>query len=462
MPKERKRRRREDASTVLRDWHDSYLLSKGVPSSSLTKSKTQNFSPPERGVIRIMQWNLLASSLADDGFFVQDIFSDDPEKAQRDAATCASKVKYARKTGANALEIAEENASLAQTSESHKLLIDWTRRWAKMREMISSLNPDIVCMQEVDRMKQAVPDLRRLGYSCSSSESNASYTPPRVALGDGEPTRDAFCQYLASSSLAYIPSVPSTARKKGAQNGDNEADDDGCVIFWRSDSWMMKHIDYLVSKKSEISYSGFVCAHLKNRLDGSYLSVMSGHLSSGQKSKDEAKRVHELESEVVVVKDCGDEARSNIRDYIGTTVQESPIIVCLDANSSPGRLEPKTTWKHLRNIAHVCSVWDEWWEPDGSLKKSGNYPVTTNKMRGPLSGQKQKVGEHACETIDHIFYSSGFVAPKHVFGPIIFTDEVQALHELLPSIPLPSDHYPVVVDLTSVSIQSENGHGSST
>ena len=57
-----------------------------------------------------------------------------------------------------------------------------------------------------------------------------------------------------------------------------------------------------------------------------------------------------------------------------------------------------TVWKTLRSDPRrdqlMGSVWDEYFDANGALIREGELPATTNKMRGPISTQPKKIGEH--------------------------------------------------------------------
>ena len=104
-------------------------------------------------------------------------------------------------------------------------------------------------------------------------------------------------------------------------------------------------------------------------------------------------------------------------------------------------------WQVLRS--RLASVWDAYFDAQGrpAPQHSGAMPVTTNKMRGPLSRQPKKMGEHVFGVVDHIFFSSLFQMTRHVWGPLTFANEEEALRDLLPTPECPSDHTPVMVDM---------------
>ena len=82
-------------------------------------------------------------------------------------------------------------------------------------------------------------------------------------------------------------------------------------------------------------------------------------------------------------------------------IGEVPVLLCLDANSRPDQQgvaeDTLTVWKTLRSDPvrgqSTRSVWDSDFGADGSPKRP-KMPSTTNKMRGALSTQPKKIGEH--------------------------------------------------------------------
>ena len=98
-----------------------------------------------------------------------------------------------------------------------------------------------------------------------------------------------------------------------------------------------------------------------------------------------------------------------------------------------------------------ASVWDGFFDTEGKPKQTHTTlepPVTSNKVRGPLSAQAKKIGAHAYYLIDHIFFDpSFFELEAHAFEPKRFPSGREALEEVQPSLLNPSDHYPVIADL---------------
>lgn len=176
------------------------------------------------------------------------------------------------------------------------------------------------------------------------------------------------------------------------------------------------------------------------------LSIVGTHLSSGDSPQDEEKRL----STQVDVK-CG------LRQLCAEgRAHGEPLVLCLDANSHPQVRAPdgeSSVWRSLR-AAMGASVWDKYFTAKGNFKVEGNFagglepPVSSNKVRGPLSGQAKKIGLHAYYLIDHVYYvPEVFECRQHVLPPQRFVSAERALDQVQPSLSNPSDHYPVVVDL---------------
>lgn len=128
----------------------------------------------------------------------------------------------------------------------------------------------------------------------------------------------------------------------------------------------------------------------------------------------------------------------------------------------------------MRSLPGVSCVWDDYYDPFGKPKKMMELmPVTSNKMRGPLSDQPKKIGEHVYHTVDHIVRLQGrslltgvhaccvadtltlaflqFCSEQLEFlhmvnEPLVLGGKEKAILHPLPSYDVPSDHAPVVAD----------------
>jgi len=207
------------------------------------------------------------------------------------------------------------------------------------------------------------------------------------------------------------------------------ADDDGAAIFWRSEKLRLVGGPSFLSLPSYIPKTA-VRVELARVSDGARLNVVCAHLASGDKGSHEAARLNEV---------------GVLMPWLGASIAAAPTIFCLDANSSPDRREQETVWKALHSTG-LQSVWDSFFAADGSLLVD-KRPSTTNKMRGPLSGQRQKMGEHMLGAIDHLYFSQSLRFVRHAWGPVAHKDPAMARQQLIPSLAIPSDHYPLVAEL---------------
>jgi len=108
------------------------------------------------------------------------------------------------------------------------------------------------------------------------------------------------------------------------------------------------------------------------------------------------------------------------------------------------------TWNLILKHTSLTSIWiqnkllnHDGTSTDTTTKK---FPVSVNKMRGPSSNQPDKIGEHQCELIDHIFTNARSSVLHQ--QPKFYKDKKEAETELYPSKQMPSDHLPIVVNIS--------------
>jgi len=400
--------------------------------------------PADSDSIRVMQWNILAGGMSDDGFLVHDIL-DNSKAAELGAVESLEAiykdVEEAKKAGAG-MEDLQKRLATKRARKNHSATVDWKLRWERMKEVIAEAKPSVITLQELDHMTEAQAALETLGYKCAMSDSCGSRPAYRPAHKEALPADDCarYKQHLESVGVAYAPNYNSTCRRLALKEDekDETADDDGVAIFWLGEELEAKQIDFLpVLKGSKDRYGALVRVTLTRTRDDFQFCVICAHLPSGDSGMDEEKRVGSLWA-------TAHEFQSPM-SYLRESLIKSPTLFCLDANSAPTRSEQKTVWKLLCKALAFESVWKNDFTPDARTT-SKSPPVSTNKMRGPLSGQAKKIGEHMCHVIDHIFFSTEFSMIEHAFEPPRFEDKNLAAASLLPSLAIPSDHYPVIVD----------------
>eukprot|EP00308_Calcidiscus_leptoporus_P009039 CAMPEP_0119353770 /NCGR_PEP_ID=MMETSP1334-20130426/2870_1 /TAXON_ID=127549 /ORGANISM="Calcidiscus leptoporus, Strain RCC1130" /LENGTH=444 /DNA_ID=CAMNT_0007367139 /DNA_START=83 /DNA_END=1417 /DNA_ORIENTATION=+ len=384
--------------------------------------------------VRVLQWNLLAHGLRLDGFLVRDVLGGDVHADRAGFENMLRQVESAV-TEADMKELKERLAT-PDAKANLAAVVDYERRWARVEEWLVAAAPDIITLQELDTFEGVHERLAQLGYECSGFHASA-FVPAHTVLAETCSTAE-YLLHLNLQQLAYAPNYPSTARKI-ALRSDPTADDDGVAIFWRAAAYTVERISFLPFRVQGNKQSAAVRATLRHRCDGTRLHVMCVHLSSGEGAADEMVRLQELRS-------VHPSADVSLLEWVEQSAAEAPTIFCLDANSQPTRKEEDTVWKTLRKLTGVRSVWDDHFTPHGVLK-SAKVPVSTNKMRGPLSDQPRKIGQHACGVIDHVFFSTAYVRSRHAWPPLAYSTKAEARRDLLPSLGIPSDHTPVVVDL---------------
>lgn len=416
----------------------------GISQSELPGTPLIPEHPPEPTSIRVMQWNLLASGMAHDGFLVNDVLDETnaTESGLGPASDLQSVLEEVRAAKRSKLDMAplQEKFSSSRSKRNLEVMVDWDLRWARMKEVIAIGQPDVITCQELDKMTQVQAELAELGYECSLSPARKYSPVHKVVIPPGKPSE--YIEHLKSVGVSFAPNAKSTCRKLGLAS-DDHADDDGVAIFWKGSALQADQIDFLpykgTEKEANDRYAAMIHVTLTRKSDKLKFNVCCAHLSSGDSEKDEAERLHDLTTPL-------EGFQSPIEWLQGIFAKESTVF-CLDANTAPGRKEPATVWKLLRGITGVQSVWDKDYTPDGAVLCLP-APVTTNKMRGPLSGQAKKIGEHMCHIIDHVFFTEGFEMQKHALNPLLYDSDTEACSHLLPSLAIPSDHAPVVVDFS--------------
>lgn len=344
--------------------------------------------------------------------------------------------------GGDSMEKLKVKLSTERSIKNHKALMAWDRRWAQLRRIVAAGSADIICFQEMDHMADAERDLAKLGYVCSFPDR--AYRPAHAHLRDEGKLRDpkAFLELLESSGVAFVPKTNSNCRKFGRATRE-DADNDGCAIFWRASAFAADKMDYLAFDDPKRN-QGAVKVVLRRLADGKQLTVICTHLTSGSGDKDEAARLKEVTENSLTR--SGKIEGPSVAEWYRESSLQLPTLLCLDMNASPDRSEPKV-WRALRGMdLCVRSVWDDWVFSDGA-KRRPSLPTTTNKMRGPLSNQAKKMGEHAYGLVDHIFFGPDFTLKQHAWEPLVHESVEKAHEQLLPSLAIPSDHLPVVVDL---------------
>eukprot|EP01065_Artemidia_motanka_P043036 TRINITY_DN5895_c0_g2_i1.p1 TRINITY_DN5895_c0_g2~~TRINITY_DN5895_c0_g2_i1.p1 ORF type:complete len:657 (+),score=138.23 TRINITY_DN5895_c0_g2_i1:74-2044(+) len=496
--------------------------------------------PKPHGGVRLLQWNILADGLAEDGFCVPPVSEDWPygrdclPTTDEDPVPIAEmlqemlsitreakeKCRAVEKQGLSPDERSEVLGQIqidkftelakfkrkydtVQSQANVARCVDWENRVRRMQWLVARSDPDVITLQEVDRLADVKRLLEQLGYTCSSRR--AEYRPLLVHYGHPE-----YLQACRGSRVAFAPKVASEAlcqkilrsgeaddyalrgacqsmmgaafgqkplhtlkswlrqpefREKGGYSkllsllqleGHPDIDDDGCVVFWKADRFDCVRIEYLGFGGQENVSQGAVKVLLREHSSGKYLWIATTHLASGSGATQEESRIQQLRGQRM----CTDseDRDGGLMEWLRTggsadpvdmsggcrPSKRAPVILGMDANSRPAFKADRTVWKTFK-AAGYRSVWDSSFDPAGQ-PTSSVQPVSVNKVRGPGSGQAGKIGEHAVELIDHVFFSEDVRFRGHGLEPRGFEGSVSALGCLLPSLACPSDHYPVIAD----------------
>uniref|UniRef100_A0A7S4W6S5 Endonuclease/exonuclease/phosphatase domain-containing protein n=1 Tax=Ditylum brightwellii TaxID=49249 RepID=A0A7S4W6S5_9STRA len=322
-------------------------------------------------------------------------------------------------------------------------------------------------------------------------DSSKTYKPPNYTenKGNDDLSPDKYFQHILNSRAAFAPKSYSNAylfrSKRDGKAPD--IDDDGCAIFWKKEILKPVELGFLRvpsdTEKSE-AVLALTLQHLETDMT---FNVITTHLPSGDEPKKELERLAVLNNPSArwtARRICFDDTSwkelpyENNANFVGITSyvkyfaqrKDTQTIFALDANSRPSfpRIKSDSSsdetnvWHTILSQTTLESIWVQ----NACIKENGEssdpknpFVVSVNKMRGPSSNQPPKIGEHQLELIDHVFTNGkkselvthvdfnkkDFVptAPKRYISK-----EGDAEIDLFPSSTMPSDHLPVVVNIT--------------
>jgi endonuclease/exonuclease/phosphatase family metal-dependent hydrolase len=403
------------------------------------------------GAIRILQWNILADGLAKDGFLVCDVLSDAMDDSARAYLNNEQDELELKDVSSDDESLnAPAQVSSDRSKRNLRAVVDWKLRFLMIQKYVLTAKADVIVLQEVDHMLEMQQVFGQMGYACA--RDGKTYKPAHMAMEEHGVKRDstAFFNYLRNAGVAFVPKTNSACRKLGL--GEREdADDDGVAIFWRRDVLELVDLDFLVFDDPKRN-QGAVRATLKRTEDGTRVAVIAAHLGTGSASKDEEARLKECKAPSL---DATGFARGpSLCEWMDASAKMAPTVMCIDTNSTPNteRVEYEAlklnVWEALCSARPgIRSVWAAFYGPDGTPRQKPS-PVTTNKIRGPLSAQAEKIGEHAFGLMDQMFFTACFSLLQHAYPPATFIGGAgDARGQLLPSLKVPSDHYPIIADI---------------
>lgn len=355
---------------------------------------------------KLLQWNILADGLADDGFLstvgrdhMTDVNGDTHSIADvmmriKDAAADFQQTKSSVKLDALKADFDSETEKQV-TAEN----IQWEKRWPRIKNVIQKHRPDIMTFQEMDHFGDFQKELE--GYS-SSLPGSEKYQ----RFGKDDLNAENYLETLAASGQAFSIKTHSNAR---AHHPKPElADDDGSAIFWKTERFEAVKIRYLQhteEKKGVVKSSGAIHVQLRDLRNGKIVNVLTTHLTSGAGTKKEQIRLNELkgtnEHYRVIERAAGAEAGDieildgGIGEFVRKAQADDEVaIFALDANSSPysPKIKDENVCSYIENDLEMQSVWNAKMEAAIHPK----YLVSVNKMRGPGSQQYVDFASNSC------------------------------------------------------------------
>lgn len=377
--------------------------------------------------------------------------------------------------------------------------LDWNVRYSRIKALLLRTDPDIITFQEMDHLKQFLEDgTFSSKYTCLLDPHDRYQTPYYSEDASKDSRRpENYMTHLLRSKAAFCPKSYSNAynfRKKRSRPGASDLDDDGVAVFWKKDRFEPMELGFLEypTKEGESKKEGAIAVTLHHQTSNQLINVLTAHLPSGDDAVKEQERLNVLKNPTV---DCVAQrlCRQNdgtwkqvsyeanykfdgLLSFIHYYTQQDPnqknprTVLALDTNSRPTfpltdasatNSEKTNVWHSILQGSKLESIWVQ----TSLLDSNGNptnprYPfiASVNKMRGPSSDQPSKIGEHQLELIDHIFTNarnSHVVkdvqineAIRIALAPLQFASkDGKAEVSLNPSMSMPSDHLPVVVDI---------------
>jgi hypothetical protein len=197
--------------------HAALLRGSGVSPSAIAALSGADAAPqcaarrsPAGLSLRVLNWNLLADGLSDDGFLVRDVLDGESGVDEKSMIT---ELMAAKRAGKDMSPFQEKYAT-ARARENTKAVMRWTTRWARMLDVIESLDPDVITVQELDHMQSVELQLRARGYDCRiGGEETASYVPAHVVLGGkADVSVGEYADYLTKSGAQPHPHPGSPSR----------------------------------------------------------------------------------------------------------------------------------------------------------------------------------------------------------------------------------------------------------
>jgi len=492
--------------------------------------------------IRVLQWNILADGLANDGFLstefspiyenskkkkglnvkdfinlvqkaklsdidngmvkkhvqlkklkrtLRDLQKDNP--AYKEEEQKVNDLKEEIDAGSHLVKLKKKFNQSPELKKMDTEVLSWDLRFDRLKSIALASDADIITFQEMDHLEQFIKD-KDFGskYTCFVKDDTKSYTPPKYFSDekDNDLRSENYLSYILKIGAAFAPKTHSNAaffstnRTRTEQNlPDRQSfNDDGIAIFWKKDNFTPLELGFLQLSSGKKS-RGVIALILEDNKKKKKINVLTTHLLSGNSEIDEKRRLDQLKNDTnswnagriqklsswekitKYPQNKFDGILSFVKQYVDC--EEAITIFPVDTNSRPSFLplvtssdlddsEGTNVWKSILNInPKLQSIWTQasYLNNDGtpSTDHKDKIMVSVNKMRGPASNQAEKIGEHQSELIDHIFTTGMKSQIREDFAgntaPRWYASEADAELDLYPSSIMPSDHFPLIVDI---------------
>ena len=215
--------------------HRELLRANKVSVSAITDVNSANAAPriaarsPASTTVRILNWNLLADGLSDDGFAVRDVLAGG---APTNVEGMITELMATKRDGGDMASLRAKHCT-ERSSRNLSVVIDWKTRWARMRAIIEKLQPDVMTFQELDHFADAPLTCARSATSVACASLLAAKSCHAAGVEASAPLPP-----LSTSSTSMRPASPSHPRRTrmhpfSLERGYNDPDGDGVAIFWR-------------------------------------------------------------------------------------------------------------------------------------------------------------------------------------------------------------------------------------
>jgi hypothetical protein len=335
-------------------------------------------------------------------------------------------------------DIAEKYRQDEYMIKNDAIMFDHTRRLILIKIYVLIYQPDFIVFEECDFVKD-IEYILHNNYTCGIGIENLdTFKFARESIINNDDTEEIYA-YLNKTNALIAPKIDSTGVKIGLKNNlpEDILLDDNVVVFYNKHKFRKESINYQIIPSS-ITF----CAKFLSIESRQEFNIFPVHLPSGDAKKDVLKRK---------------EACDALMHFVSIN-SECPSIIVGDFNSRPNESfddpDLRSAWNILTNEKFI-SCWTNYYNDNGSF--STKYePNTTVKCRGPLTSQPRKMGEFMKGPIDYVWLRGGrylrLISDPCIIEHQRYNDDMEYQKHIqdklvIPSKTVPSDHYPLVVDL---------------